>query len=465
MTKIRVTGRFQKKGLKYKAKIRVTGRFQKKVFKYKNREERVKTNFGSLNPFVSDLDLDLAGVTSSLFRCESLKNKEELTLDDSIVFSVKEFNIWNKLEVKQLMQDILSFMVQARPPLRFKAAQKIRRPRKRVQPKRRESVTLFSGGIDSLSGILNVQTNVGSTSGVFVNHSNISSIVKDLETQVLNSYNTNVFQINIRRSPAAGIQQLRGFVYLVFGAIVAKVLKTNKIFISESGPIMYQPLFLPTDLVTLTTHPTLILLSKQLFKELYNIEFQFYEPFEDLTKAEVISLCPECDAIRYTNSCISTRFAYSQYSHCGRCYGCLVRRLSSIVAGVKDAEYGKDVLVQDLDERSRGGWPGKRIQSSNLTDLMVLLRFARDFLEDKLPDYTLSKIREFNKDNLFKRFALDVISGVYILYGKDKTGRNLYVKKFFEQCMQDRVVSADILENRVAEVREKKYKPNFDYIL
>ena len=446
-------------------KIRVTGRFQRKGLKYGTREESVKAEFLSLNPFVSDLDLDLADVVSSLFLCENLKNEEELTLDDWIRFSVNRVNVWNRSEVKLLIQNILSFMVKARPSIRFKAAQRRRRPRKREAPERKESVTLFSGGIDSLSGILNVQTRHGPTSGVFVNHSNISSIVQNLEENVCDRYGINLFQIDIQRSRAAGIQQLRGFVYLAFGAIVARILETNKIFISESGPVMYQPLFIPTDLVTLTTHPTLILLSKQFFRELYDIEFHFYEPFEDITKAEVVSLCPEQDAIQSTNSCVSTRFAYSGYSHCGMCYGCLVRRVSCLVAGVGDAEYGRDVLVQDVNERSRGGWPGKWIRSSNLTDLMLLLRFARDVLEDKLADYTIFKIKEFDKEELFQRFALDVISGVYILYDKDKIGRNSYVKNFFEECMQDRVVSKDILENRITEVRERKYKPDFGYML
>lgn len=445
-------------------KIVVKGRFEKKGLKYGTKEENVKAEFLKLNPFVSELDLDLADVASSLFLCESLKNKGEVTLDDWILFSVNRFHVWNRVEVKQVIQDILSFMVKARPPIRFKAAQRRRRPRKREVPKRKDLVTLFSGGVDSLSGILNVQTTNGLTSGVFVNHGMLSSIVKNLEKNVLDRYDINVFQINIQRSPAAGIQQLRGFVYLAFGAIVARILETNKIFITESGPVMYQPLFIPTDLVTLTTHPTLISLSKQLFKELYDIEFQFYAPFEDITKAEVISLCPEHDAIQYTNSCISTRFAYSRYTHCGNCYGCLARRLSCLVAGVKDAEYGRDVLVQDVNERSKGGWRGK-IQSSNLTDLMLLVRFARDVLEEKLADYTLFKIREFDKEFLFQRFALDIISGVYILYGKNKIGRNSYVKDFFKQCMQDGVVSRDMLEDRVAEVREKKYKPNFGYML
>lgn len=445
-------------------KIRIAGRFKRKGLQYLTKEESVKAKFLSLNPFVSNLDLDLADVAASLFLCEGLKNRGELTLDDWIRFSVNRFDAWNRSEVKLLIQDILSFMVKARPSIRFKAAQRERRPRKREAPERKESVTLFSGGVDSLSGILNVQTGYGSTSGVFVNHGNISSIVENLQETTLGGHGINVFQVDIQRSRAAGIQQLRGFVYLVYGAIVARILETTKIFISESGPVMYQPLFIPTDLVTLTTHPTLILLSKELLRELYNIKFQFYEPFEDLTKAEVVSLCPEPDVIRSTNSCVTTRFAYSSYSHCGTCYGCLVRRLSCLVAGVMDAKYGRDVLVQDVNERSRGGWRG-RISSSSLADLMLLLRFARDVLEDELADYTASKIRQFNKEELFQRFALDIISGVYILYDKEKVGRNTYVKHFLEECMRHKVVSRDMLENRVAEVREKKYKPNFDYKL
>ena len=141
------------------------------------------------------------------------------------------------------------------------------------------------------------------------------------------------------------------------------------------------------------------------------------------------------------------------------------RKLSCLVAGVEDAKYGRDVLIQDINEERRGGWPGRLIKPSNLTDLILLLRFSRDILEDKLADYTRYKINEYNKENLFGRYALSTLSGVYILYCADKIGRNILLNNFIRGCLKDGVTSKDILENRIAEVREKKFKPDYKYFI
>ncbi|MEM2373447.1 MAG: hypothetical protein QXI11_03300 [Thermoproteota archaeon] len=372
------------------------------------REDRVSVDLLNLKTLADPVDLDLAYIASSLFLCEILQRTVKIRLNEWICFLVSEIDVWNKSHVKYLLQDILSFMIGRRPSIRFKEASgknKFDITTRTPESKGVKSVTLFSGGIDSLSGILNVQATYGSTAGVFVSHVNLGRVVDKLMNDFLQKYAIQSYRVNVQ-SQKAVLQQLRGFLYLSFGAISAKLLKTNKVFISEIGPIMYQPPFVPTDEVTLTTHPSLVKMSKELFREVYGVNFEFYEPFENLTKAEVIASCPEKEAIRFTNSCISTRFLYSDYSHCGRCYGCLVRRISCLVAGVKDAKYGIDILVRGIGERKKGGWRGRgyEIRESDFKDLYVLLRFARDILENKLPDFTASKIIEFKKEELKIRF-------------------------------------------------------------
>ncbi|MEM2373446.1 MAG: hypothetical protein QXI11_03295 [Thermoproteota archaeon] len=46
-----------------------------------------------------------------------------------------------------------------------------------------------------------------------------------------------------------------------------------------------------------------------------------------------------------------------------------------------------------------------------------------------------------------------------------KTGRNPYIKKFYERCRKDGIVSKELIENRINEVRECKYRPDFDFKL
>ena len=187
---------------------------------------------------------------------------------------------------------------------------------------------------------------------------------------------------------------------------------------------MFLPQITALDEVTLTTHPTLIAITKDLVREVYGVSFNFHEPFANLTKSEVIALCDAKDAIPNTNSCITTRFAYQHYSHCGTCYGCLVRRISCVVAGARDALCAKDVLVKDIGSPVMGGWRGAAISPSNLLELQSLLRFARDVLEDKLDEISQFKIDSFSKRELYGWFALDVMSAVYLLYEKVPDGQN-----------------------------------------
>jgi len=427
----------------------------------KSNESKVTVDFGVLESYVSSLELDLGYMASGLFACEGLLRNGDTKLDGSVTFLVQNDTLLSD-NVKALLQDLVSFTLKARPRIRilkFKA--KERTPASKISH-RYGSCSLFSGGIDSLSGITYAQENIGPTAGVFVSHDRMSSRVDYINRNFLKPMKIPIREITIQRAHS-GLQQMRGLLYLVFGALTAKLHNTNKIVISETGQTMFLPQFSPLDEVTLTTHPALITMVKYLLREAYGMDFEFYEPFANLTKAEVISLCELKSGIPSTNSCITTRFANQPVSHCGCCYGCLVRRASCIVAGVKDAQYAKDVLTKDVGDPVIGGWRGKGISPSNLTDLQAMARFARDTLEGRTDDFARLKIESFSKGDLYKRFALDVMSSLYLLYDKSSEGRNSWARVFFDECMKDKLVTKDILENRIAEVRERKFQPDFNF--
>lgn len=427
-------------------------------------EERISVDFGRIAPIVSPLDLDLAYIAASLFACENLQRNGKIQLNEWIRFVVREKTAWDTDNVKSLLQAIISFTLNEQPSIYFKGYKTKHKTQKKSGVPNVNFVCLFSGGTDSLCGIMNTLNMSKSVAGIFVSHDRLRRIVDGLMKNYLEPRGIVPYIVTIQRT-GKELQQLRGFLYLSFGVILAKLSDTTNVVISETGPTMYLPEILPLDEVTLTTHPTLIKLSKLLFKELYGKNFKFYEPYENLTKAEALALCPVKEAIARTNSCITTRFANSSVPHCGKCFGCLVRRISALVAGVPDTQYAWDVLVKDIGEKVIGRQRNARIKQSNFHDLYAILRFARDILEDNLPDHTNFKIKQYGKDALFKRFALDVFSALFILYDKQRSGRNTFVKKFYRECKKDNIISKELLENRVAEVRGGKYRANFDYFV
>jgi len=425
-----------------------------------SKESRMSVDFGDLAPEISALDLDLASIAAGFFECEGLMRDGTINLSGELGIGVCQPRLATE-EIRQILTDLLSFTLNRRPELRFHLSPNECASGSGKTGNSMKSICLFSGGIDSLSGILKIPLELTPTAGVFVSHDRMASCVKNLQETVLNQRKISVHKTTIQRNHSQ-LQQMRGFLYLTIGAVVAKLAGTRNIVISETGQTMFLPAFAALDEVTLTTHPTTIEITKSFLEESYGTKFDIFEPFADLTKAEVVALCGAKEAIPVTNSCRTTRFAGTNYSHCGTCYGCLVRRAACVVAGVKDALYGKDVLVRGVGDPIMGGWSGSSIKPKNLEDLRAFLRFSRDVLEDQLDEATRLKIESFSKEDLFRRFALDVMAALHLLYHKTKQGRNGWVKDFFEECLEDKVITADIVEDRIANVREQRRQPDFD---
>jgi 7-cyano-7-deazaguanine synthase in queuosine biosynthesis len=430
----------------------------------KANEARVSVDFGPMDGYTSSLEVDLGYIASGLFACEGLLRGGRVKLDGSITVLVENESLRSK-NVKAQLEDLISFLLKVRPQVRMlDVKRKIPRPPEKHVERKYGCCSLFSGGIDSLSGITHAHKKMGPSVGVFVSHDRtMPKRVDFVKANFLNARKIPVCQVTIQRGQS-GLQQFRGLVYLVFGAMTAHVHNTNKVVISETGQTMYLPQFSALDEVTLTTHPTLIKMVKDLLREAYGANFDFYEPFAELTKAEVISLCELREAIPKTNSCISTAFAnHPVAQQCGFCYGCIVRRASCVVAGAPDGQYAKDVLLSDIGDRATASWRGKTIQPSNLLELQAVVRFARDILEDKLDEVARFKIESFSKQAVYRRFALDILSSLYVLYDKTKDGRNSWARSFYEECRKDRIITAEVAENRIAEVRAQKFQPNFEF--
>ncbi len=427
-------------------------------------EARVSLDLGNLSRYTTAIDEDLGYIAAGMFACEGVLRAEKAKLDESISFLVEQSDRLKNDTVQSLLSQLIAFTLRSSPDVKILGVKRGARFSPKALQNDNRTPCLFSGGIDSLSGILSVNRKIGPAFGVFVSHDRMHGIVDRLSERYLKNRGIYVHDIVIQRGHS-GIQQLRGFVYLVLGAIVARIHHSDKLVITETGQTMFLPQITALDEITLTTHPTLLAITKSLLHEGYGGNFSFYEPFANLTKAEVISLCEAKEAIPDTNSCITTRFANQPYSHCGTCYGCLVRRVSCVVAGTKDALYAKDVLVKDVGDSVMGGWRGAAISPSNLREVQALLRFARDIIEDKIDDVSRFKIESFSKHELFRRFAMDVLSSLYLLYGKTNTGQNSWISQFYAGCKKDKVLTPESADNRIAEVRDQKFQPDFEFRL
>ncbi|RLG01970.1 MAG: hypothetical protein DRN49_00115, partial [Thaumarchaeota archaeon] len=80
---------------------------------------------------------------------------------------------------------------------------------------------------------------------------------------------------------------------------------------------------------------------------------------------------------------LTTRFANSSIPHCGKCFGCLVRRIPALVAGVPDTQYawdGLEIIENTKDSKIIVLWRSKpKYKSQRLLMDGKLRRFTAPY--------------------------------------------------------------------------------------
>lgn len=287
--------------------------------------------------------------------------------------------------------------------------------------------------MDSYSGVKIAEKTFKNILGLFIAHNDQTRIIEIVE-KMKPTISTEIRTIYAPGMSSLGYSQLRGFVYILAAGVYANLCRADKILVTECGPTMYQPIFSPYDEITYTTHPYVLKAAKDVLHLFLDLKPDIVIPFEDLTKAEVIANAGTND-FRGTHSCISQRFG----DHDGTCFGCVIKRLACIVSDVKDVTYKKDIFNDE----------------SNQDNLLNTIEFSAGLLNGyhKMPAFETEKIYEFDKLDLFKRFALDNLAGLMLGAGK----RNLLVHKYIQK--------ENLIQNRISQVRNNIKKPDFSNIV
>lgn len=383
---------------------------------------------------------DILAIAYGIFRLEKLLKKNKIS-----EFHIERFVKDHKNKLNKLLSELVAYVLLEYVDIKFFNSKKKLNKKKFDYKKseRPKASFLFSGGIDSFSGILWAQEYFNNVEGIFCAHSDqkwIIHLVNSLSEEIFSPAGIKLKTVYVPSLTATGYSQLRGFLYMISAGAWMELLNSDTLVISECGPTMYQPRFAPFDIVTMTTHPVVVEIAHQVLELLLEKKIKIITPFENMTKAEVIALSKFKDKLRKTHSCISQRLR----RHDGTCYGCIIRRLGAITAGVEDVKYMKNPITDDKAQKE---------------NLLSLLMFSLDILTDykDMPLYQIENIESYNKLELFKRFALDNFAAIYLL---KKKGYSLSreVKNMLEECLKE--ISEDILNKRIESVRNKNFKIN-----
>lgn len=212
-----------------------------------------------------------------------------------------------------------------------------------------DSVSLFSGGLDSAIGILDLLSQ--HRRPVLVSHSyrgdaeRQSLVWHNLPVQ-LTRFSTVANPVSLLDRGNDVQMRTRSFNFLAFGTLVAATMAERGItpapvdlFVPENGLIALNPPLTARrigSLSTRTTHPHFLTLMQQVLDAL-DLPVRITNPYAAQTKGEMLQSCADQTTLgaiaQYTVSCGKWKRTNMQ---CGKCVPCLIRRASFHAAGLAD---------------------------------------------------------------------------------------------------------------------------------
>jgi 7-cyano-7-deazaguanine synthase in queuosine biosynthesis len=244
--------------------------------------------------------------------------------------------------------------------------------------RRPDAICLFSGGLDSLAGAIDLLERglnvllVGHFESGFVGglQAELARRLKDVygeRVRMRQLQLTAPAPSSLQARPLPGDRETttraRSFLFVAAGLAVASAFGDDvPLYVPENGFISINvPLVASRvgSLSTRTTHPYFLARLQEALPAI-GIENQLLHPYRLKTKGEVISGCGNASLLRslvqVSVSCAhpeQARWNKLPPSNCGYCYPCLVRRAALHSVGLDDAaSYRRDALTEDrlLDE-------------------------------------------------------------------------------------------------------------------
>jgi len=315
-----------------------------------------------LNVFPNEIGLDLLVLASHVYAADTRisrasESQDNWTREIRLVVPVSDSDRWNA--AVPILVRMLNFLTGDRWKIAFRARPKKfltmvpRVPNQLLKPSF-DSLALFSGGLDSLIGAINMLED-GKTP-LFVSHASDGATSKaqenlygDLKSQYQQAFNRLRLWMTfpkdiIKRSGAETSTRGRSFLFFATGIFAATGL--NSPFILQAPENGLIALNVPLDplrlgaLSTRTTHPFYMARWNELLAELA-INGKVENPYWNKTKGEMIAHCSNPQLLQSlvakSLSCSSPtkgRWRHIGVQHCGECLPCLIRR-AAILFGIE----------------------------------------------------------------------------------------------------------------------------------
>lgn len=275
------------------------------------------------------------------------------------------------------------------------------------------SVTLFSGGLDSLTGAFrNYKDGIKSDYLGFLNKSEEATYQKNLQRFYLDTFSTEVKLIPkpVHKKNHL-VQSTRSLLYLALAIAKAYYNDSNDVYLYENGILSLNP-EINNRFTTKTTHPKTIYLYKDILRKI-DINIEINHPFIFSTKGEKINAMNEefKKQISSTFTCGSGRLKRQNVVHtgqCGVCIPCLLRKIS--IAAFENEKYDTTyffnygIKFDDIEHSSY-----KFEYESNINyfeNYYNLIRNEKIYIETRLSERYYEENDYLEKNNvMFIKFA------------------------------------------------------------
>lgn len=236
-------------------------------------------------------------------------------------------------------------------------------PRARRRVTIEDCVCLFSGGMDSLIGAIDILSE--GRLPVLVSHTSRGEkatqeyLANRIITSPLRHFSENNYPQWEGLNDVS--KRTRSLIFISYGVLVASGLlplaRNNEttLFIPENGLISLNPPLTPRrigSLSTRTTHPHIISLIQYILDRV-GLPVKMENPYSFYTKGEMLGKCQNPELLRsIIDSTISCGKSGRISQQCGRCVPCIIRRAAYHAAGIPDRtryKYSNLAHVRDDD--------------------------------------------------------------------------------------------------------------------
>jgi hypothetical protein len=290
------------------------------------------------------------------------------------VIRVRDAGFWNRTSVKQKLSAALLFMTGDKdylfdflPGHSTSPISLFDREEFAIAPEEPASVALFSGGLDSLAGVL---ARLESTNEILylISHRSGQPSTKRTQKKLVDAL-TAAYPGRIRHysfdcglshyRAAEETQRTRAFLFCSIAFGLAHRLCLDHFFAYENG-VTSLNLLRRQDLIgaraSRNTHPKTLHLMSQFLSELNGSKFSVLNPFWNKTKTDVMDLLSNVNGRNLIGSAVSCSNTFQRKetaTHCGICFQCVDRRLAAYAAGLQDVDnvgiYSKDIFTDPIE--------------------------------------------------------------------------------------------------------------------